>query len=45
MSVPAVAARLLRDRVSALRLICANKAGFDYMLPAAYGETIRGLRT
>jgi putative ABC transport system permease protein len=43
MSVPAVAARLLRDRVSALRLICGNKAGFNYMLPAAYGETIRNL--
>jgi putative ABC transport system permease protein len=43
MSVPAVAARLLRDRVSTLRLICANKAGFNYLLPAAYGETIRGL--
>jgi putative ABC transport system permease protein len=43
MSVPAVAARLLRDRVSALRLICGNKAGFNYMLPAAYGETIRDL--
>jgi putative ABC transport system permease protein len=43
MSVPAVAARLLRDRASALRLICGNKAGFSYMLPAAYGETIRGL--
>ena len=43
MSVPAVAARLLRDRVSTLRLICGNKAGFSYMLPAAYGETIRDL--
>lgn len=43
MSVPAVAARLLRDRVSALRLICGNKAGFNYLLPAAYGETIRDL--
>jgi putative ABC transport system permease protein len=43
MSVPAVAERLLRDRVSALRLICGNKAGFGYLLPAAYGETIRGL--
>ena len=43
MSVPAVAARLLRDRVSALRLICGNKAGFNYLLPAAYGESIRGL--
>ena len=43
MSVPAVAARLLRDRASALRLICGNKAGFSYMLPAAYGQTIRGL--
>lgn len=43
MSVPAVAARILRDRVSTLRLICGNKAGFNYLLPAAYGETIRGL--
>ena len=43
MSVPAVAARLLRDRVSTLRLICGNKAGSNYLLPAAYGETIRGL--
>lgn len=43
MSVPAVAARLLRDRVSALRLICGNKAGFNYMLPAAYAATIRDL--
>jgi putative ABC transport system permease protein len=43
MSIPAVAARLLHDRVSALRLICGNKAGFDYLLPAAYGETIRDL--
>jgi putative ABC transport system permease protein len=43
MSVPAVAARLLRDRVSTLRLICASKGGFNYLLPAAYGETIRGL--
>jgi len=43
MSVPAVAARLLRDRVSALRLICGNKAGFNYLLPAAYGETIHDL--
>ena len=43
MSVPAVAARLPRDRVSALRLICGNKAGFNYLLPAAYGESIRGL--
>jgi putative ABC transport system permease protein len=43
MSVPAVAARLLRDRVSALRLICGNRAGFNYLLPAAYGETIRDL--
>lgn len=43
MSVPAVAARILRDRVSALRLVCGSKAGFNYLLPAAYGETIRGL--
>jgi putative ABC transport system permease protein len=43
MSVPAVAARILRDRVSTLRLICGNKAGFNYLLPAAYGGTIRDL--
>jgi putative ABC transport system permease protein len=43
MSVPAVAARILRDRVSTLRLICGNKAGFNYLLPAAYGESIRDL--
>src|SRR5260370_34653520 len=43
MSVPAVAAQLLHDRISALRLICASKAGFYYSLPASYGETIRGL--
>jgi hypothetical protein len=41
MSVPAVAAQLLHDRISALRLICANKAGFYYSLPASYGEAIR----
>jgi putative ABC transport system permease protein len=43
MSVPAVAARILRERVSALRLICGNKAGYNYLLPAAYAETIRDL--
>jgi putative ABC transport system permease protein len=43
MSVPAVAARILRDRVSALRLICGNKAGFNYLMPAAYAQTIRDL--
>jgi len=43
MSVPAVAAQLLRDRISALRVICSAKAGFDYPLPAAYGEKIRDL--
>jgi putative ABC transport system permease protein len=43
MSVPAVAAKLLRDRISALRIVCSAKAGFSYPLPAAYGERIRGL--
>jgi len=44
MSVPAVAAKLLRDRISALRIVCSAKAGFSYPLPAAYGEKIRRLR-
>jgi putative ABC transport system permease protein len=46
MSFPAVVRQLLRDRVSALRLDCGNKAGFggfDYTLPLSYGETIRAL--
>jgi len=43
MCVHAVAAQLLHDRISALRLICANKAGLYYSLPACYRETIRGL--
>jgi putative ABC transport system permease protein len=43
MSVPAVAAQLLRDRISALRIVCSARAGFDYALPAAYGEKIRNL--
>jgi len=43
MSVPAVAAKLLRDRISALRVICSAKAGFSYPLPEAYGDRIRGL--
>ncbi len=43
MSVPAVAAKLLRDRISALRVICSAKAGFSYPLPEAYGPRIRDL--
>jgi putative ABC transport system permease protein len=44
MSVPAVAAKILRDRISTLRIICSAKAGFSYSLPAAYGNKIRRLR-
>ena len=43
MSLPSVVAQVLRDRVSALRLDCANKAGFggfDYTLPLSYAQTI-----
>lgn len=40
MSLPAVVAEILRDRVSALRLLVANKAGIGYPLPAAYGVKI-----
>ncbi len=39
MSLPAVVRQLLRDRISNLRLDCANKAGFggfDYTLPLSY---------
>jgi putative ABC transport system permease protein len=46
MSLPAVVRQLLRDRVSALRLDCGNKAGFggfDYTLPLSYAETIRAM--
>src|ERR1700676_3066521 len=46
MSLPAVVRELLRDRVSNLRLDCANKAGFggfDYTLPLSYGQTIRAM--
>ncbi len=46
MSLPAVVRQLLRDRVSALRLDCANKAGFggfDYTLPVSYAQTIRAM--
>jgi putative ABC transport system permease protein len=46
MSLPAVVRQLLRDRVSALRLECANKAGFggfDYTLPLSYAQTIRAM--
>ena len=46
MSLPAVVRQLLRDRVSNLRLDCANKAGFggfDYTLPLSYAQTIRAM--
>ncbi len=46
MSLPSVVRELLRDRVSNLRLDCANKAGFggfDYTLPLSYGQTIRAM--
>ncbi|HXW84376.1 MAG TPA: ABC transporter permease [Candidatus Binataceae bacterium] len=43
MSLPAVINQILRDRVSNMRVIVTNKAGLLYMLPAAYGSTIRGL--
>lgn len=46
MTLPAVVHQLLRDRVSALRLDCGNKAGFggfDYTLPLSYAETIRAM--
>jgi putative ABC transport system permease protein len=41
MSLPAVVAEILRDRVNALRLLVTNKAGIGYPLPAAYGAKIR----
>jgi putative ABC transport system permease protein len=46
MSLPSVVRQLLRDRISNLRLDCANKAGFggfDYTLPLSYGQTIRAM--
>lgn len=43
MSLPAVVAEILRDRVSALRLVVANKAGIGYPLPAAYAQKIRAM--
>jgi putative ABC transport system permease protein len=43
MSLPAVVNEILRDRISALRVICHNKAGFTYPLPQAYGRTIAGI--
>src|ERR1700682_1851111 len=46
MSLPAVVHQLLRDRISALRLDCGNKAGFggfDYTLPVSYAQTIRAI--
>ncbi len=46
MSLPSVVRQLLRDRVSALRLDCGNKAGFggfDYTLPLSYGKTISAI--
>jgi putative ABC transport system permease protein len=43
MSLPAVVNEILRDRISALRVICHNKAGFTYSLPEAYGRTIAAI--
>ncbi len=46
MSLPSVVRQVLRDRVSALRLDCGNKAGFggfDYTLPLSYAKTIRAI--
>ena len=46
MSLPSVVRQLLRDRISNLRLDCANKAGFggyDYTLPLSYGGKIRAM--
>ena len=43
MSLPSVVRQVLRDRISALRLDCANKAGFggfDYTLPFSYQHII-----
>jgi putative ABC transport system permease protein len=45
MSLPAVVRRVLRDRISALRLDCGSKGGMgglDYTLPFSYEQTIRG---
>ncbi len=41
VSLPAVVNQILRDSASSLRLICHNKAGFTYPLPASYEGTIR----
>jgi putative ABC transport system permease protein len=40
MSLPAVVNEILRDRISALRVICHSKAGFTYPLPEAYERAI-----
>jgi len=40
MSLPSVLKQIMRDQVSDLRLVCANKAGYLYMLPEAYADTI-----
>jgi len=40
MSLPSVLKQIMRDQVSDLRMVCANKAGYLYMLPEAYGKTI-----
>lgn len=41
MSLPAVVNQLLRDSVSSQHLIVSNKAGYLYLLPASYGNTLR----
>lgn len=43
MSLPAVVNEILRDRISALRVICHNKAGFTFPLPQAYGRAIASI--
>jgi hypothetical protein len=49
LSLPAIAARVLRDRASSLRVICHSKAGMFYSLPekpypnvAAYQARVGG---
>jgi putative ABC transport system permease protein len=42
LSLPAIADRILGDRVSSLRLICHSRAGMLYSLPEAYRRKIEG---
>jgi putative ABC transport system permease protein len=43
LSVPAIANRAIADTASSVRLICINKAGMTYGLPAAYRPKIAAL--